>query len=93
MEGKKQISTYMNIKQYLLVILIFITGQVGAKLQYIPNYYSLISLEDDALIAADSTFLRECALSPEDERFTIFVMHDTITKERIKAIHRNTCIY
>lgn len=70
----------------VLICLGFCVLSINAKISYLPKYYTQISLEEDSTYVLDSTITRDLALHAKDNRFSIYVMHDSLTKERVKAI-------
>lgn len=73
---------------YILTLLLLCTLQMNAKWAYVPVYYTNIVMEDSLSISSDTCYLNTSSLSPCDNRFTITVLHDSLTDERIKAIQR-----
>ena len=80
----------MKMKKFLLSVLLlcFYVTCVIAKTTYIPTYYSQIEITENGVSQCDSSITREISMFANDERFTITVLHDSVTAERIKAIKR-----
>jgi len=78
----------MRKQLFLLVLLCTLVYDADAKNHYFSSCYSKVVIEDGEDLVQDSSFLNDMALSPSDNRFTIFVMHDSLTHERVSAIRR-----
>lgn len=59
-----------------------------SKTTYIPYYFTQIMVSGTET-KKDSTNARDLTISPLDERYTITVMHDSVTQERVKSIKRS----
>lgn len=75
-------------KKSIVILFFFICLTAVARTTYIPSYYSQITIEDSADVVVKQSVIQDLVISPKDERYTIVVMHDTITKERIRNIKR-----
>jgi len=60
----------------------------SAKITYVPKYYTQINIEGNSGVSADSAVCRELCKYAPDGRYSITVMHDSVTQERIKSIKR-----
>lgn len=76
------------MKHFLTILLLAATLMANAKITYLPNYYSHTTLEEDQIIYQDSSITKELTMPASDQRISVVVMHDTVTKERVKAIKR-----
>lgn len=74
----------------LKILTIFLTCAtcIGAKVSYLPHYFTHITMEDSTIIVRDSTTTNDMLISPPDNRFTLIIAHDSLTPERIKNIKR-----
>jgi len=82
------------MKKLFLFFVFILTANIGfARKSFIPHYSSFIAIEDSGIISSDSTIDNELFCAPMDRRFSIAILHDTITKERIKSIKMQTAAY
>lgn len=78
------------MKKIIVFILMSLVCSIltEAKTTYIPKYFSRIDIESATKLQSDSSILRELTLMADDNRYAITIMHDSVTKERVKAIKR-----
>lgn len=76
-----------------LTFVAFLFSFVKAANTLIPNYFSYIAIEDGSDIVSDSCIVSELSLQPTDKRFSIAVLQDTVSKDRIKSIKRQRAAY
>lgn len=79
------------MKRIILFILIFVMSfaSIDAKTTYLPTHFTQINISGEGNITlADSTCSRELSMFASDGRYSITVMHDSVTAERVKAIKR-----
>lgn len=82
------------MKKTLFLLLAILTCAINtsAKVDYVPRYFSQISIEEQSIVVRDSAITADLRLSAIDEYFTIMVLHDTITEARVKAMKLNRAI-
>lgn len=69
-----------------LLLTSLIAASSFAKTTYIPYYYSQISIVKDGVERCDSSKAREMFMASDDAHYSFTVMHDSVTRERVKAI-------
>lgn len=75
------------MKRYFwLLIFAFVIQTLEAKTTYIPTYYTQINIEGVDGTCSDSTFRRELNMIATDGRYSITILHDSVTAERVKLI-------
>lgn len=72
---------------FLVMCSLMISGSI-AKTTYIPFTFSRIDITHGDRTYKDSCFLRDLIVDDEEKLFSIQLCHDSITKERVKAIKR-----
>lgn len=78
----------MKKSLFIFITLFLIQFSLIAKTSYVPSYYTQINIEGTNTMA-DSTIQRELTTISTDGRYSITVLHDSVTAERVKAI-KNT---
>lgn len=79
-------------RTYFTIVISIIALTVKAENIMLPSYYTRISLEEGGVESRDTSMMNILSFSPIDERFTVSVIHDSLTEERIKAIKRNEAV-
>lgn len=76
------------MKHYLILFIfaIAIHVNISAKTTYVPTYYTQINVEGNGVSYSDSTVRRELTMIANDGRYSITILHDSVTAERVKAI-------
>lgn len=78
----------MKRKLYLSFILLLLGIPVMAKTTYIPQYRTYIHIVNDTDTSAVSDNLIDLRLNEDNGMFCIYVEHEDVTKEKVKAIKR-----
>lgn len=73
-------------RKLLLTLTLFIAIVASSKTTYIPQYYTQITIVKDGVTRCDSTITREMLMNAVDGHYSFTVIHDSVTKERVKAI-------
>lgn len=78
------------MKHYFLLLIFALAIQFNltAKTTYVPTYYTQINIEGDGVSYSDSTVRRELTMIANDGRYSITILHDSVTAERVKAIKK-----
>lgn len=71
-----------------LLLLLVASVAMMAKTTYVPTYFTKINVKGSGIEFADSTNQRDYIYSPQDERYSLTILHDSVTKERVKSIKR-----
>lgn len=74
--------------KYILLVIAFIACNTFAKTTYIPVYRTFIQInaQNDSII--ESSKLMTAELISQDNTIRIYVQHEDVTKEKVKAIKR-----
>lgn len=75
-------------KIFFLLFLLVMTFHIDviARTTYIPTYYTQINVVGSDTLLSDSTARRELSVLAKDGRYSITILHDSVTAERVKAI-------
>ena len=76
------------MKKILVILLSCCAILLNAKNTYIPTYYTHISIEDNGSFIYDTSIVKNAFIEASDQRFSLYVLHDSLTSERVKAIKR-----
>lgn len=72
----------------LLLPLICFCQIVLSKTTYVPHYFGKITIDDGTNIVNDSSKVRDFYMEAPDGRYSITILHDSVTQERVKKIKR-----
>lgn len=73
---------------YLLSIMLLSGIQVIAKTTYIPQYMSYIHIVNGSDTASVANNMMDLRLNEDSDMFCIYIEHEDVTKEKVKAIKR-----
>lgn len=77
------------MRRVFLFVFLFLSGlSVIAKTTYIPTYRTYIHIVNDSDTSSISNNMMDLRLNEDDGMFCLYVEHEDVTKQKVKAIKR-----
>lgn len=78
------------MRKIVVLFLIFICClPTYSKSEYLPSYFAKVAVTDGTFAVADSSTIDELSISASNNRYSVSVIHDSITEERLRILRRN----
>lgn len=76
------------MRKILLALLLLLPFAMMARTTYIPHYYSMISVTRNGKTVNVTDTLRELSLGTPNDKVVFTVLHEEVTKSKVKSIKR-----